>query len=148
MATCVRAARAPAAPSRLCARLQRGRVGAPRASAADVGGGAPAAKRYAIALRRPLGIVLEEKGSSGVIYVAEVVEGGRAAKTGMVEVGDRLVATSAMVRSKTQDYQGVSVATGEQFVRLATAGETFDTVMAAIGSNPSQVDIKLEFERD
>lgn len=125
---------------------RRAALGA-RAAAADGADAAASAKpkRFTVALRRPLGIVLEQKGKDGPIYVAEVADEGRA--KGLLLEGDVLISCSAMTRTKTQDYGGVTVQTGEERVVFSTAGEKFDTVLAAISSNPSNEDIKLEFER-
>ena len=93
-----------------------------------------------------LGLVLEEKKEGG-IYVGEIVEDGNAAKTGLVNVGDELIATSGVVFNSTTDYGGVSVKSGEETVRLPVRTERFDTVMAAIASNPSQRTVALEFQK-
>lgn len=102
--------------------------------------------RYSINIKRPLGLVLEEKKEGG-IFVGEIVEGGNADKSGLVSVGDELIATSGVVFNSTQDYGGVSVKSGEETVRLAVRGEKFDTIMAAIASNPSQRTVTLEFQK-
>ena len=41
----------------------------------------------------------------------------------------------------------MSVKTGEETVRLPVRTERFDTVMAAIASNPSQRTVALEFQK-
>ena len=91
-------------------------------------------------------MVLEEKKEGG-IFVGEIVEGGNADKSGLVSVGDELIATSGVVFNSTQDYGGVSVKSGEETVRLAVRGEKLDTIMAAIASNPSQRTVTLEFQK-
>ena len=102
--------------------------------------------RYSIDIKRPLGLVLEEKKEGG-IFVGEIVEGGNADKSGLVSVGDELIATSGVVFNSTQDYGGVSVKKGEETIRFATRGEDFKTVMAAIGTVPSQRLVTLEFQK-
>ena len=52
-----------------------------------------------------------------------------------------------MVFNSTQDYGGVSVKKGEETIRFATRGEDFKTVMAAIGTVPSQRPVTLEFQK-
>ena len=64
-----------------------------------------------------------------------------------MNVGDELIATSGVVFNSTTDYGGVSVKTGEETVRLPVRTESFDTVMAAIASNPSQRTVALEFQK-
>jgi len=82
---------------------------------------------YEISLSKPLGIVFEELdagGKSGV-FVAGLVEGGNAEEQGIVQVGDRLVAVTA-----------VKVIGAKWERRLIPALEfSFDTVVGAIGSN-------------
>jgi len=70
-----------------------------------------------------------------------------AAKAGLINVGDQLLTTSAMVFNSTQDYGGVRVRKGEETIRFATRGEDFKTVMAAISSVPSQRLVVLEFQK-
>ena len=65
----------------------------------------PGCSRYSIKVKRPLGLVLEED-KQGNIFVAEVIEDGNAAKTGLVN-GDQLLFVSAVVFNKTNDYGGV-----------------------------------------
>jgi len=72
---------------------------------------------------------------------------GNAAKAGLVSVGDQLLSTSALVFNSSSDYGGVSVKKGEETIKFAVRGEKFDTVMAAIGSNPSQRLVTLEFQK-
>lgn len=107
----------------------------------------PGCSRYTVKIRKPLGLVLEEKSVGGEIYVAEIVDDGNAAKTGLINVGDVLIATSALVFNSTSDYGGVTVRKGEETVRLACRGEKFDTVMTAIATNPSQRLVTLEFQK-
>ena len=64
-----------------------------------------------------------------------------------MSVGDQLLSTSALVFNSSSDYDGVSVKKGEETIKFAVRGEKFDTVMAAIGSNPSQRLVTLEFQK-
>eukprot|EP00252_Welwitschia_mirabilis_P028074 TRINITY_DN9966_c0_g1_i5.p1 TRINITY_DN9966_c0_g1~~TRINITY_DN9966_c0_g1_i5.p1 ORF type:complete len:205 (-),score=12.06 TRINITY_DN9966_c0_g1_i5:28-642(-) len=95
----------------------------------------PGCSRVKVELSKPLGIVLEED-QSGKICVAELVKGGNAEKSGLVELGDQLIATSAVVYGNVESYQGVKVRKDMQIVRLNVRGERFETVMAAIGTHP------------
>ena len=80
--------------------------------------------------------------------VAEVIPGGNAAATGVIQPGDMLIATSGMTRvGREQMYGETVVRSGETFVRLQTQGESFDTVLAAIGSMPGSMKVTLEFQR-
>ena len=106
----------------------------------------PGCSRFTVELKKPLGIVLVEK-KDGNIVVEEVVEEGAAAKSGLVSPGDQLIATSAVVYNSEKDYGGVSVKSGEEEIRLAVRGESFDTVMAAISSVPSPRMVRLEFQK-
>lgn len=62
------------------------------------------------------------------IYLFIFLPGGNAEKAGGVEVGDELIATSAVVYNSEMDYGGVKVRKGEEVVRLAVRGEKFNTV--------------------
>ena len=106
----------------------------------------PGCSRYSIKVKRPLGLVLEED-KQGNIFVAEVIEDGNSAKTGLVNVGDQLLYVSAVVFNKTNDYGGVQVKAGEETIKFMTRGEKFDTVMTAIGTNPSQRLVTLGFQK-
>ena len=106
----------------------------------------PGCSRYEVRIKKPLGLVLEED-KTGKIFVAEILEDSNAARAGLINVGDQLLATSAMVFNSTQDYGGVSVKKGEETIRFATRGEDFKTVMAAIGTVPSQRPVTLEFQK-
>ena len=57
-----------------------------------------------------------------------MLPGGNAAKAAAIEVGDELIATSAVVYNSEMDYGGVKVRKGQEVVRLAVRGERFDTV--------------------
>ena len=106
----------------------------------------PGCARYAVELKKPLGMFLEED-KNGNIFVDELVPGGAAEKSGIIGVGDRLIATSAIVFNSSMDYGGVSVKKGEEQIRFSTRGEKFDTVMAAISTWPAGRKMKLEFQR-
>ena len=41
----------------------------------------------------------------------------------------------------------VQVKSGQEVVRLNVRGESFKTVMAAIGSHPGHIDVKLELQK-
>ena len=84
---------------------------------------------------------------NGNIFVEELVPGGAAEQSGLISVGDRLIATSAIVFNSEMDYGGVSVKKGEEQIRFSTRGESFDVVMAAISTWPAPRKMKLEFQR-
>jgi len=73
------------------------------------------------------GIAFEED-KFGNIFVDEVLEGGNAYRSGLIEAGDQLIATSAIVYGSEEDYQGVMVRKGMQIIRLNVRGERFETV--------------------
>ena len=103
--------------------------------------------RYSINLSKPLGIVLEEN-NQGVITVAEIVPGSNADKADTpISVGDVLIATSGLSRTRESTYGETKVYSGEEIVRLSVRGESFDTVLAAIGSHPANMKVTLEFQR-
>jgi len=82
---------------------------------------------YEVILGKPLGIVFEENEPmmSRGVRVAELVEGGNAEKSGLVSVGDKLVAVT-----------GVKVAGAKHERQLVAVQDCdFDTIMGAIGSN-------------
>ena len=56
----------------------------------------PGCSRYTVSLTKPLGLVLEQQTEGGPIVVAEITHDGAAAKTGLVSVGDQLIATSGV----------------------------------------------------
>jgi hypothetical protein len=115
------------------------------AAAADVV--PPNCSRYKVSLTKPLGLVLEEDKSSGSIVVAEIIEGGAGERAGLIALGDALISTSGYTRTSEQVYGEIVVRGGEQMVRLAVRGESFDTVLAAIGSVPGAMQVELEFQR-
>lgn len=101
--------------------------------------------RYQVQLSRPLGIVLETKGSQ--IYVAEVQKGGLAERDGNIQEGDILISTSGITYSKEADYGGATVRMGEARVTLNCTNESFDTVMAAIGTHKAGQTVEMTFQR-
>ncbi|XP_057833849.1 uncharacterized protein LOC131044522 isoform X3 [Cryptomeria japonica] len=106
----------------------------------------PGCSRFKVELSRPLGLVLEED-KAGKIFVAEIVKDGNADKSGLVDIGDQLIATSAITYGNVEDYQGVKVRKGMQTVRLNVRGERFETVMAAIGTHPGHIKVTLELQK-
>jgi C-terminal processing protease CtpA/Prc len=99
--------------------------------------------RVSVEVRKPLGLILEEDGLGGIVVV-EVVPEGNCAKTKLIQAGDKILAISAQIKTRVQDYGGVSVGSGEEMIRLQVQGEKFDTIMAAIGSYPSQKRMKID----
>ena len=106
----------------------------------------PGCARYAVEIKKPLGMYLAED-KNGNIFVEGLLPEGAAEKSGLISVGDRLIAVSAIVFNSTMDYGGVAVKKGEEQIRFATRGEKFDTVMAAISTWPAPRKMKLEFQR-
>lgn len=103
--------------------------------------------RYTVSISKPLGIVLEERKEGGII-VAELVENGNAAATGLVSVGDELISTSGFTRTgQEQVYGEIVVRGGEKIIRLSVRGEPFDVVMAAVSSIPGNKKVDLEFQK-
>jgi hypothetical protein len=127
-----------------CARRNRRALRA--SAAADEEPVPPGCSRYAVIIKKPLGMYLETD-KQGNIFVAELIPGGAAEASGLINVGDRLLATSAIVFNSSMDYGGVSVKKGEEQIRFSTRGESFDTVMAAISTWPAPRKMKLEFQR-
>lgn len=80
---------------------------------------------YELDLAKPLGIVFEEIEIGKGLYVQELVEGGNADLSGKVQVGDNLVAISAVK------------IVGAKYERrlIPCRGFDFDTMVGAIGSN-------------
>eukprot|EP00879_Flechtneria_rotunda_P010767 GHRR01011250.1.p1 GENE.GHRR01011250.1~~GHRR01011250.1.p1 ORF type:complete len:191 (+),score=35.41 GHRR01011250.1:62-634(+) len=103
--------------------------------------------RYSISVKKPLGLVLEQNKETGSITVVELHPEGNAAKTGLVSVGDQLIATSGITYSKEEDYNGAKVKMGQKVVRMTVLGQSFKTVSAAIGSHPGHMEVKLELQR-
>lgn len=116
-------------------------------SSVDQNGVPPGCSRYSISVKKPLGLVLEQNKDTGVITIVEIAPEGNAAKTGLVAVGDQLIATSGVVYNKESEYGGAKVKMGQEVVRMTVMGESFKTVSAAIGSHPGHMEVKLEFQR-
>lgn len=116
------------------------------ATAPDGDTAPPGCSRYEVRIKKPLGLVLEED-KTGKIFVVEIIEDSNAAKAGLISVGDQLLATSAMVFNSTEEYGGVSVRKGEETIMFQVLGEDFKTVMAAIGTVPSQRLVTLKFQK-
>ncbi|GAQ80282.1 hypothetical protein KFL_000500350 [Klebsormidium nitens] len=106
----------------------------------------PGCSRVKLTLGKPLGIVLEED-KAGNIFIAEVFPEGNAFKSGLVDVGDQLIAVSAVVYNTSERYGEVEVQKGQEKVRLSVRGESFKTVMAAIGSHPAYIKVDLEIQK-
>lgn len=106
----------------------------------------PGCSRISVEIGRPLGLVLEED-VNGNIFVAEVAKEGNAEKLGVIDVGDQLIATSAVVYEDSDSYGGVLVRKGMRIVRLNVRGETFDTVLGAIGTHPAHMKVTLELQK-
>ncbi|KAF8068450.1 Mpp7 [Scenedesmus sp. PABB004] len=152
--TYARPAALNACAARLAPAARRGGCVAARASAPAPGGEPdddqpvpPGCSRYVVELKKPLGIVLEQDKATGVITVADVAPDGSAARTGLVAIGDQLIATSGITYGSEEDYGGVTVKKGQRVVRVSTRGASFKTVSAAIGSHPGHMEVKLEFQR-
>ena len=89
----------------------------------------PGCSRYEVELSRPLGLFLEET-KSGTIVVAEIPEGGKAARLNTISVGDTLISTSALVYTRESEYQGNMVKSGEKRVILNCRGEVRSAMRA------------------
>eukprot|EP00897_Mesotaenium_endlicherianum_P008561 jgi/Mesen1/7733/ME000407S06965 len=134
------------AKPRLVKRIHAGMAESDSGYLTDTDEPPPGCSRIKVELGRPLGLVLEED-KSGNIFVAEVSSGGNAEKTGLIGVGDQLIATSAVVYNDSDDYGGVTVRKGMQLVRLNVRGESFNTVMAAIGTHPAYLKVNIELQK-
>jgi S1-C subfamily serine protease len=102
---------------------------------------APGFEYIQLTIKKPLGLVLAERVQTGDVFVEEVAPGGNAASTGQVRVGDVVSKTSATVlKSSSQESYG-KAGHGDRLydswetVEFECEGQTFDTVMSAIGSN-------------
>ena len=109
-------------------------------------------------LRKPMGIVFEEaaKGGGGGLEVVELVPGGNAEKSGAVQVGDILNRCSAVVLKAGKEGKYETEGYGQRpydnwdRIMFDCAGQTFDDVMAALGSNNERwgfFDITVELLR-
>lgn len=125
---------------------------------ADGGGGEiekqpPKALRR-VALKRPLGLTLGERARGGDVFVESVLPGGNAEKAG-VRTGATLAACSAVVLKDGESgerpgYGGTPWLNYER-VRFLCRGQSFDSVMGAIGSNDPRkgyLDVVLELEEE
>jgi C-terminal processing protease CtpA/Prc len=102
---------------------------------------------FSVKLSKPLGLVLEMNEATGNVTVVEIQPGGNAEKSGMILEGDVLVSTTGYTRTTEQVYGETTVRGGERIVRLTVRGESFDTVLAAIGSHPASIPVTLELRR-
>jgi hypothetical protein len=95
---------------------------------------------YEVKLNKPLGIVFEEIEQSSGVYVKSLVDGGNAAKNGIIQLGDVLIGITA-----------VKVVGAKYERRLIPARKfDFDTMVGAIASNDARFgcdDVILAFER-
>ena len=95
---------------------------------------------YEISMTKPLGIIFEEIDAGRGVYVQDLVEGGLAERQGKIQLGDVLVAVTA-----------VKVVGAKWERRLIPARKfDFDTAVGAIGSNEPKWgcnDVILMFER-
>ena len=94
-----------------------------------------------VTLATPLGIVFEEvePGEPKGLVVADLVPGGNAEKDGKIWVGDKLIATSAVVLDNSNQpiiSLGASSATNNWKREMIPCGNMdFNTIMSAIKSN-------------
>jgi len=80
---------------------------------------------YEVSLEKPLGIIFEEIEAGQGLYVQDLVEGGNAERSGQVNIGDNLVAMTA-----------VKVVGAKYERRLIPSRRfDFDTMVGAMGSN-------------
>ena len=61
----------------------------------------------------------------------------------LIRAGDKILAISAEIKTRTQDYGGVSVGSGEEMIRLQVQGEKFDRLWR-VSSYPSQKTMKID----
>lgn len=86
-------------------------------------------------------MVFEQKADGGPVYVAEVVEGGAAAKTGRVAPGDILSKCSAVVLKAGKEGQYEAEGYGQrpydnwEVIEFDCEGQDFKTCMTALRSN-------------
>jgi hypothetical protein len=95
---------------------------------------------YEVALKKPLGIVFEEFDDKPGVYVKELVVGGNAEKSGIVQAMDVLIGITAVK------------VVGAKYERRLIPARTFDfdTMVGAIGSNEERfacTDVVLMLER-
>jgi hypothetical protein len=113
----------------------------PQAENTDAEATLTTATLRSVTIKKPLGLVLEEAPDGGVV-VAEIVPGGNADMSGAdVQVGDIVARTSAVVLKKDKEGEferegyGQRPYTNWQTIEFDCAGQSYDTVLAAIGSN-------------
>ncbi|GIL93039.1 hypothetical protein Vretimale_19077 [Volvox reticuliferus] len=109
-----------------------------------------------LTLRKPVGLVLEQKPEGGPVYVAEVVEGGAAARTGRVLPGDILSKCSAVVLKAGKEGLYEAEGYGQrpydnwEVIEYDCEGKDFKTVMTALRSNNERwgkMDVTLVLRR-
>mmetsp|Transcript_24148 Transcript_24148/g.38905 ORF Transcript_24148/g.38905 Transcript_24148/m.38905 type:complete len:220 (+) Transcript_24148:47-706(+) len=109
-----------------------------------------------VTLRTPLGIVFEEvqPGEPKGLIVANLVAGGNAERDGKIQVGDKLVSTSAVVLDSSNQpiiSLGSSSATNSWKRQMIACGNMdFTTIMQAIQSNSGRYgyrDVRLVVRR-
>lgn len=93
----------------------------------------------AVAVQKPLGIVLEE-GQDGMVFVAEVDPDGNAAETGEVQEGDILVAVSATFGDEVWSTRGVGLDRVLKSIRIRS-GEYVTLVL----ESPDQTSARKSF---
>eukprot|EP00240_Pyramimonas_obovata_P014329 CAMPEP_0118934400 /NCGR_PEP_ID=MMETSP1169-20130426/13804_1 /TAXON_ID=36882 /ORGANISM="Pyramimonas obovata, Strain CCMP722" /LENGTH=194 /DNA_ID=CAMNT_0006877303 /DNA_START=27 /DNA_END=611 /DNA_ORIENTATION=+ len=105
-----------------------------------------------VALEKPLGLQLEER--NGDIVVDDIIYGGNAEKSGVVQKGDILRGVTARVveGAAPRSVGGFNRSKESLFGKLVlmdTKGESFDTTMAAIASNRcSQCAVTIVLQRE
>ncbi|GIL45392.1 hypothetical protein Vafri_2644 [Volvox africanus] len=109
-----------------------------------------------LTLRKPVGLVFEQKPEGGPVYVAEVVEGGAAARTGKVLPGDILSKCSAVVLKAGKEGLYEAEGYGQrpydnwEVIEYDCEGKDFKTVMTALRSNNERwgkMDVTLVLRR-
>uniref|UniRef100_A0A7S4FTI1 PDZ domain-containing protein n=1 Tax=Eutreptiella gymnastica TaxID=73025 RepID=A0A7S4FTI1_9EUGL len=133
-------------------------TGETAAAADDSDAEAPQWMTYEIKVRKPLGLVMEENKASpsiGAVFVAECIAGGNGGQAG-IKPGDVLQECSAVTLKTGKEgayaKQGYGARPFDNFERITfdTRGQTFDNVMAALGSNSERwgyFDVDLKFAR-
>jgi hypothetical protein len=83
---------------------------------------------YEVQLNKPLGIIFEEIEVGKGLFVQDLVEGGNAAQSGKIQVGDKMVGITAVK------------VVGAKFERrmIPARNFDFDTMVGAVGSNDSR----------
>ncbi|EKX44587.1 hypothetical protein GUITHDRAFT_152906 [Guillardia theta CCMP2712] len=108
-----------------------------------------------VTLKTPLGIVFEEieAGQPKGLFVKEILSGGNADRNGQILVGDKLVATSAVILdSTTKPIIGIGGAANTNWKRtmIPCGSMDFENVMAAIKSNSGRYgydDVRITVRR-